>query len=108
MPSRFGPNDFAACGRCGSGRVHPKLLVMGPIAGIDSDSRSYVCRACGHEGLPTFLDTQEARAQFEREQKGVWAEDVKHSGPQAPTIPIPPLQTDPRRRITILDHIRGP
>src|SRR6266571_736292 len=54
MAGRFGPNDFAACARCGSGKVHPKLLVMGPIAGIDSDSRSYVCHECGHEGLPNF------------------------------------------------------
>src|SRR5437899_501861 len=50
MPGRFGPTDFAACARCGSGQVHPKLLVMGPIAGVDSDSRSYVCHACGYEG----------------------------------------------------------
>jgi len=107
MPSRFGPNDFAACGRCGSGRVHPKLLVMGPIAGIDSDSRSYVCRACGHEGLPIFFDTQEARAQFEREKKGLWAEDVKPSGPQVLTIPILPIQTDPLLPIKILEHLPG-
>ncbi len=72
MVSRFGPKDFAACGRCGSGQVHPKLLVMGPIAGIDSDSRTFVCRACGHEGLPIFFDTPDARAQFEREKKGLW------------------------------------
>src|SRR5437764_3468995 len=107
MPRRFGPNDFAACGRCGSGRVHPKLLVMGPIAGIDSDSRSYVCRACGHEGLPIFFDTQEARAQFEREKKGLWAEDVKPSGPQVLTIPILPIQTDPLLPIKILEHLPG-
>src|SRR5437867_13014374 len=107
MPSRFGPNDFAACGRCGSGRVHPKLLVMGPIAGIDSDSRSYVCRACGHEGLPIFFDTQEARAQFEREKKGLWAEDVKPSGPQVLTIPILPIQTDPLLPIKMLEHLAG-
>src|SRR3989441_577173 len=72
MPGRFGPSDFAACGRCGSGQVHPNLLVMGPIAGVDSDSRSYVCHACGHVGLPIFFDTESARAQFEREKKGIW------------------------------------
>src|SRR6266702_1123092 len=72
MAGRFGPNDFAACARCGSGKVHPKLLVMGPIAGIDSDSRSYVCHECGHEGLPIFFDTAEARAQFGREKRGLW------------------------------------
>src|SRR3989475_11360230 len=102
MPGRFGPSDFAACGRCGSGQVHPNLLVMGPIAGVDSDSRSYVCHACGHVGLPIFFDTEAARAQFEREKKGIWeAEPATNKGPVS--IPILPIQTDPLIDMKVLD-----
>ncbi|TLZ44020.1 MAG: hypothetical protein E6K19_05790 [Methanobacteriota archaeon] len=102
MTGRFGPQDFAACGRCGSGQVHPKLLAMGPIAGIDSDSRSFVCHACGHEGLPIFFDTAEGRAQFEREKRGLWkAEEPSKKGPMA--IPILPVQTAPLFEMKILD-----
>jgi len=105
MVSRFGPKDFAACGHCGSGQVHPKLLVMGPIAGIDSDSRTFVCRACGHEGLPIFFDTQDARAQFEREKKGLWAAEPSAAKKGVLTIPILPVQTDPLIALRILEHL---
>src|SRR2546428_6746076 len=102
MPGRFGPTDFAACARCGSGQVHPKLIVMGPIAGVDSDSRSYVCHACGYEGLPIFFDTEAGRAQFEREKKGIWeAEPATKKGPVS--IPILPIQTDPLVDVKVLD-----
>ncbi len=105
MRGRFGPNDFAACARCGSDQVHPKLLVMGPIAGIDSDSRSYVCHVCGHEGLPIFFDTAEARAQFEREKKGVWAPEPKPTKAGVLSIPILPIQTDPLLDIRVLEYV---
>src|SRR6266545_3130545 len=105
MAGRFGPNDFAACGRCGSGQVHPNLLVMGPIAGIDSDSRSYVCHACGHVGLPIFFDTAEARAQFEREKKGLWPAESTLARKGVLSIPILPIQTDPLIDIKILDLV---
>jgi uncharacterized protein related to proFAR isomerase len=104
MLGRFGPKDFAACGRCGSGQVHPKLLMMGPIAGIDSDSRSFVCRACGHEGLPIFFDTEEARDQFAREKKGLWPAEPKPPKGVL-SIPILPIQTDPLIALKILEHL---
>jgi len=103
MPGRFGPSDFAACGRCGSGQVHPNLLVMGPIAGVDSDSRSYVCHACGHVGLPIFFDTESARAQFEREKKGIWEPEPASAKKGPVSIPILPIQTDPLVDIKLLD-----
>lgn len=103
MARRFGPEDFAACARCGSGRVHPKLLVMGPIAGIDSDSRSFVCHACRHEGLPVFFDTADARAQFEGEKRGVWRDEERPPSTGVAAIPILPIQTDPRIDLKILD-----
>jgi uncharacterized protein related to proFAR isomerase len=103
MARRFGPDDFAACARCGSGQVHPKLLVMGPIAGIDSDSRSFVCHACGHEGLPIFFDTADARRQFEREKRGQSSPDAPPSAKGVLAIPILPVQTDPLIDVKILD-----
>jgi uncharacterized protein related to proFAR isomerase len=105
MARRFGPDDFAACARCGSDYVHPKLLVMGPIAGIDSDSRSFVCHACGHEGLPVFFDTADARAQFEREKKGIWRAEEPRKSTGIAAIPILPIQTDPLIDLKILDLI---
>src|SRR5437879_33399 len=95
MPGRFGPTDFAACGRCGSGQVHPKLLVMGPIAGVDSDSRSYVCHTCGREGLPIFFDTESARAQVEREKKGTWGPGPPSAKEGPVAHPSLPIQADP-------------
>jgi uncharacterized protein related to proFAR isomerase len=107
MLGRFGPKDFAACGRCGSNQVHPKLFVMGPIAGVDSDSRSFVCDACGHEGLPIFFDSEGARAQFEREKQGNWG-SAKESDRKGPlSIPILPVQTDPWIDVKILDLLPG-
>src|SRR2546422_9222775 len=107
MAGRFGPTDFAACARGGSNRFHPSLLVMGPIAGIDSDSRSYVCHACGHEALPIFFDTGGARDQFEREKKGMWDPEPKAAAKGVVTSPILPIQTDPLIDIRGLDLLPG-
>src|SRR5439155_1179264 len=107
MPGRFGPTDFAACGRCGSGQVHAKLLIMGPIAGVDSDSRSFVCHACGHEGLPIFFDTESARAQCDREKKGIWPAEPAPANKGPVSIPILPIQTDPMIDLKILDLLSG-
>src|SRR2546428_8243214 len=107
MAGRFGPTDLAACARCGSNQVHRKLLVMGPIGGVDSDSRSYVCHACGHEGLPIFFDTEGARAQFEREKQGMWDPEPKAAAKGVVTIPILPILTDPLIDIRGLDLLPG-
>src|SRR5712691_3931211 len=105
MLGRFGPKDFAACGRCGSNQVHPKLLVMGPIAGVDSDSRSFICHACGHEGLPIFFDTEGARAQFEKEKQGIWTAAKEPVRKGILSIPILPIQTDPLIDMKVLDML---
>src|SRR2546428_9492594 len=110
MPGRFGPTDFAACARCGSGQVHPKLLVMGPIAGVDSDSRSYVCHACGYEGLPIFFDTEAGRAPFGRGKKGIWGAGTgTKNGPAS--LPIRPIRNDTaiamRIRPCVPCHVRS-
>src|SRR3990172_4134109 len=105
MSGLFRPPDVAACARCGSGRVHPKLLVMGPIGGIDSDSRSFLCEACGYDGLPVMFDTEEARARFEAEKRG-----PPEASPSEPrqgilSIPILPVLTEPLVDLKVLDLI---
>lgn len=105
MAGYLRPKDFAACGRCGSGRVHPKLLVMGPIAGIDSDSRTFICEACGHEGLPVIFDTQETRAQFEREKRGVSVPTPEKRREGTLSIPILPILTQPILDVKVLDLV---
>lgn len=97
--------DVAACARCGSGRVHPKLLVMGPIAGIDSDSRTFICETCRYEGLPVMFDTEDARALFEREKRdpSPQAEPTKREG--VLSIPILPVLTEPLLDVRILDLV---
>ena len=98
------PPDVAACARCGSGRVRPKLLVMGPIAGIDSDSRTFICEACGWQGLPVIFETEAVRAQFEAEKRGVpEPEAAKPEGVRS--IPILPVLTEPLLDVKLLDRI---
>ncbi len=100
------PHNVAGCARCGSGRVHAKLLVMGPIPGIDSDARSYICEFCHYEGLPVIFDTEAERAQFEAEARG----KAPPSPAKAPTketrsIPILPVDTEPLIDVKPLDLI---
>ncbi len=99
------PHNVAACARCGSGRVHPKLLVMGPIAGIDSDSRSYICEVCHHEGLPVIFDTDAQRARFEREAEGKATPAAAPLPKEALSIPILPVDTEPLLDVKPLDLI---
>jgi len=106
MPGILSPTDFAACARCGSGRVHPKLLVMGPIAGIDSDSRSFICESCGHEGLPVFFDTAEIREQFEAEKKGVAVPAAKAPREGVLSIPILPVLTEPLFDLKLIELVQ--
>src|SRR5207253_2353482 len=61
--------------------------------------------ACGHEGLPIFFDTADARAQFEREKKGLWAPEPSAAKKGVLTIPILPVQTDPLIALRILEHL---
>lgn len=99
------PHNVAGCARCGSGRVHPKLLVMGPIAGIDSDSRSFICEVCHYEGLPVIFDTEAKRAQFELEAKGKASPAPEKKRPDVLSIPILPVDTEPLIDVKPLDLI---
>src|SRR3990170_3446641 len=105
MSGYFRPSDVAACARCGSGRVRPKLLVMGPIAGIDSDSRSFICESCGYEALPVMFDTEETRAKFEAEARGGAVAPASESREGSASIPILPVLTEPLIDVRILDKL---
>ncbi|HYM38770.1 MAG TPA: HisA/HisF-related TIM barrel protein [Thermoplasmata archaeon] len=102
---RWGPEGIAACARCGSRRVHPKLLVMGPIPGIDSDAYSYICEDCKYEAMPVIFDTEAQRAQFQKEirERGHAAADKPLK--TAPSVPILPIYTEPLVDVPLLDQL---
>ncbi len=102
---RWGPEGVAACARCGSPRVHPKLLVMGPIPGIDSDAYSYVCEVCKYEGMPVIFDTEAQRAQFEKEIRERGRAPVEKPLKTAPSVPILPIYTQPLLNVPLLDQL---
>ncbi len=101
----WGPEGVAACARCGSPRVHPKLLVMGPIPGIDSDAYSYICEDCKYEGMPVIFDAEPQRAQFEKEIRERGRVAVDRPLKTAPSIPILPIYTEPLLDIPLLDRL---
>ena len=102
---RWGPEGVAACARCGSARVHPKLLVMGPIPGIDSDAYSYICEVCKYEGMPVIFDTDVQRAQFEKEIRERGRVPAEKALKTAPSIPILPIYTEPLLGVPLLDQL---
>jgi len=85
--------------------VHPKLLVMGPIPGIDSDAYSYVCEDCKYEGMPVIFDTEDQRAQFEKEIRERGRTPVDKPMKTAPSVPILPIYTEPLLNVPLLDQI---
>ena len=103
--SRWGPRGIAGCARCGSRRVHPKLLVMGPVPGIDSDAYSYICEDCRYEGMPVIFDTDEQRAQFEKEIRERGRAPPEKPLKTAPSIPILPVYTKPLLDVPLLDQL---
>lgn len=102
---RWGPEGIAGCARCGSRRVHPKLLVMGPIPGIDSDAYSYICEDCKYEGMPVIFDTEEQRAQFAKEIRERGRTPVEKPLKTAPSVPILPIYTEPLLNVPLLDQL---
>jgi len=101
----WGPKGVAGCARCGSGRVHPKLLVMGPVPGIDSDAYSYICEDCRYEGMPVIFDTDEQRAQFEKEIRERGRTPSEKPLRTAPSIPILPIYTKPLLDLPLFDQL---
>ncbi len=104
---RWGPEGVAGCARCGSRRVHPKLLVMGPIPGIDSDAYSYICEVCKYEGMPVIFDTDAQRAEFEKEIRERGRTAAEKPLRTAPSVPILPILTEPLLGVPLLDQLPG-
>ncbi len=102
---KWGPEGVAACARCGSRRVHPKLLVMGPIPGIDSDAYSYICEDCKYEAMPVIFDTEEQRATFQKEIRERGRAPPEKPLKTAPSVPILPIYTEPLAGVPLLDQI---
>lgn len=100
---RWGPEGVAGCARCGSRRVHPKLLVMGPVPGIDSDAYNYLCEECKYDGRPVIFDTEEERAKFEAEAKGRAQPSPERPSQETLSIPILPIDAEPLLDIRPLD-----
>jgi len=103
--SGWGPKGIAGCARCGSRRVHPKLLVMGPIPGIDSDAYSYICEDCRYEGMPVIFDTDAQRGQFQTEIREKGRLPPEKPLKTAPSIPILPIYTEPLLDVPLLDQL---
>ncbi len=102
---RWGPAGVAGCARCGSRHVHPKLLVMGPIPGIDSDAYSYICEDCKYEAMPVIFDTEDQRVQFEKEIRERGRAAPEKPPKTAPSIPILPIYTEPLLDAPLLDRL---
>ena len=102
---RWGPEGVAGCARCGSRRVHPKLLVMGPIPGIDSDAYSYICEDCKYEAMPVIFDTEEQRIQFEKEIRERGRVAAEKPLKTAPSVPILPIYAEPLVDVPVLDRL---
>lgn len=101
----WGPSGVPGCARCGSPRVHPKLLVMGPIPGIDSDAYSYICEDCTYEGMPVIFDTDVQRAQFQQEIRDRGRTPPEKPLKTAPSVPILPVLTRPLLDVPLVDRI---
>ncbi len=78
---------------------------MGPIPGIDSDAYSYICEDCKYEGMPVIFDTDEQRAQFEKEIREHGRLVPEKPLKTAPSIPILPIYTEPLLNVPLLDQI---
>ncbi len=84
-----------ACQYCGSRRVVPKVLVGGPMAGVDNKDGRYVCLDCGRELVPLGFEGEEERQEFIA-QTDTAGRDFLH-------IPIVPVDTWSLLNIPLLD-----
>jgi uncharacterized protein related to proFAR isomerase/DNA-directed RNA polymerase subunit RPC12/RpoP len=77
--------EVIGCQHCGSRRVVPKVLVGGPMAGVDNKDGTYVCLDCGRELVPLAFGGEEERQDFEAHAQ-IAGEGFLH-------IPIIPVDT---------------
>jgi len=77
--------EVVGCQHCGSRRVVPKVLVGGPMAGVDNKDGSYVCLDCGRELVPLNFEGEAERQEFLAPAESA-GKDFLH-------IPIVPVDT---------------
>ena len=95
---------MAACSRCGSTRMYPKIWVQGFLPTVNDERQTYVCRDCGAEGMLLRFDTEEDRQKFAEEARtGVTAKEPKK--PVADAIPILPVDAVPLLQVRGIDAI---
>ncbi len=83
------------CQHCGSRRIVPKVLVGGPMAGVDNKDGSYVCLDCGRELVPLGFEGEAERQDFVAHAQSA-GKDFLH-------IPIVPVDTWSLFNLPILD-----
>ncbi len=83
------------CQHCGSWRLVPKVLVGGPMAGLDNKDGRYVCLDCGRELVPLGFEDEAERKDFT-----LGKED---GGKGMLHIPIVPVDTWPLFSVPVLD-----
>ena len=82
-----------ACPHCGSRDIEPRVLVGGPMAGVDNDDRSFRCHACGKSAVPLTFGSTEDWIHFRQEKiRGKEREWVR---PDFSSVPILPVDTRP-------------
>ncbi len=96
--------EIAACSRCGSTRIYPKIWFQGFLPTVNDERQTYVCRDCGAEGMLLLFSTEEERVAWVKEAR---AGDgpAAQSKPVAEAIPIVPLDAVPLLEVRGVDAI---
>lgn len=87
--------EVVGCQHCGSRRVVPKVLVGGPMAGVDNKDGSYVCLDCGRELVPLGFQGEAERQDFVAHSQSA-GKDFLH-------VPIVPVDTWTLFNLPLLD-----
>jgi len=87
--------EVVGCQHCGSRRGVPKVLVGGPMAGVDNKDGSYVCLDCGRELVPLGFQGEAERQDFVAHSQSA-GKDFLH-------VPIVPVDTWTLFNLPLLD-----
>ena len=53
-----------ACMKCGSGRIHSRYMLDGPITYTNESFDTYECEDCGFSGMPMSFDSEKERETY--------------------------------------------
>ncbi len=87
--------EVVGCQHCGSRRIVPKVLVGGPMAGLDNKDGTYVCLDCGRELVPLGFHGEEERQDF--------VAHAQSAGKDFLQVPIVPVDTWSLFNLPLLD-----